>query len=183
VRQYTSNHEGEELMGMDLSTKGGVEWEPGAYEGYLERMEKRFKKFTTQNEDGSEKTEDRSFVIWHLGLSEEGFENVTLTAVSSAPPWGPKAKPRGWASAILRRPIGDDEHFNEDDLRHKPVMINVVLKTNDRGTFAEVESLSPVRTKKGGKKAEEPKERELTEQDVEDMNKSIGSDDDQQKAS
>jgi hypothetical protein len=170
-------------MGMDLSTKGGVEWEPGAYEGYLAKLEKRFKKFTTRNEDGTEETEDRSFVIWHLGLSEEGFENVTLTAVSSAPPWGPKAKPRKWASAILRRTLGDNEKFNEDDLKGKPVMLNVVLKETDRGTFAEIDSLSPVRSKgKGSKKDETPKERELTEQDVEDMNKSLGKDD-QQKAS
>jgi hypothetical protein len=82
-------------MGMDLSTTGGVEWEPGAYEGYLMKLEKRFKKFTTKNEEtGVEETEDRHFVIWHLGVGEEGYENVTLTAVSSAPPWGPKSKAR-----------------------------------------------------------------------------------------
>jgi hypothetical protein len=171
-------------MGMDLSTTGGVEWEPGAYEGYLIKLEKRFKKFTTINEKtGAEEAEDRHFVIWHLGLSEEGFENVTLTAVSSAPPWGPKTKARRWASAILRRHLGDDEHFNEDDLKNKPVMINIFMKETDRGTFAEVESLAPVRKGKGsGPKA--PKKQELTEDDEKAMNEVFDSvDDDQQKAS
>jgi hypothetical protein len=158
-------------LGMDLSTTGGVEWEPGAYEGYLFKLEKRFKKFTTVNEEtGVEETEDRNFVIWHLGLSEEGFENVTLTAVSSAPPWGPKSKARGWANAILRRTLGDDEKFNEDDLKDKPVMINIFMKETDRGTFAEVASLTPVRKKKSGKtnnKREEKKD--LTEAELQEM--------------
>jgi hypothetical protein len=148
---------------MDLSTKGGVEWEPGAYEGYLLKLEKRFKKFTETHDDGSETTEDRSFVIWAFGISEEGYENVTLTAVSSAPPWGPKCKPRKWANAILRRTLGDDEQFNEDDLKGKPVMLNVVLKETDRGTFAEIDSLSPVRSKKASSKDASKDAKEMEE--------------------
>jgi hypothetical protein len=169
---------------MDLSTTGGVEWEPGAYEGYLFKLEKRFKKFTKVNEDGTEETEDRHFVIWHLGLSEEGFENVTLTAVSSAPPWGPKSKARGWASAILRRPLGDDEKFNEDDLKDKPVMINIFMKETDRGTFAEVASLTPVRKKKTNSKKKEEK-KDLTEAELQEMEEVFDavSDEPQQEAS
>jgi hypothetical protein len=127
-------------MGMDLSTTGSVSWE------YLIKLEKRHKVF---EKDGEK--EDRSFLIWHWGFSEEGFEDVTITSVSSAPPWGPKAKARKWAGAILRRTLGDDEKFNEDDLKGKPVILNIVLKETDRGTFAEVDSLSQVRSNKGSK--------------------------------
>jgi hypothetical protein len=175
-------------MGMDLSTTGGVEWEPGSYEGYLMKLEKRFKKFTTKNEEtGAEETEDRSFIIWHFGINEEGYEKVTLTAVSSAPPFGPKSKPRRWASAILRRTLGDDEKFNEDDLKGKPVMLNIFMKESDRGTFAEIESLSPVRKGKASptsKKEEAPKEEELSKADEELMDKTFKAvDSDEQKAS
>jgi len=179
-------------MGMDLSTTGGVEWEPGAYEGYLTKLEKRFKKFTLTNEEtGAEETEDRHFVIWHLGVGEEGYENVTLTAVSSAPPWGPKSKARKWVNAILRRTLSDDEKFNEDDLKNKPVMLNVILNETDRGTFAEIDSLSPVRKGKASSAAKKKKEaQEETAKEVEEqlsavdealMHKALG--DDQQKAS
>jgi hypothetical protein len=129
-------------MPLEFEATGGVEWEPGPYEGCLLKIEKRFKMFTA--EDGS--TEDRNFLIWHFAIDEEGYENVTLTAVSSTS-FGPKSKARAWANAILRRELEDGEKFTEDDLKNKPVVLNIVLKNKDRGTFAEVDSLAPVRKK------------------------------------
>jgi hypothetical protein len=129
-------------MSLEFEVTGGVTWEPGVYEGHLLKIEKRFKMFPA--EDGS--TEDRIFLIWTFAIDEEGFENATLTAVSSTS-FGPKSKARGWAGAILRRDLEDGEKISEEDLKGKPVMLNIVLRQKDKGTFAEVESLSAVRTK------------------------------------
>jgi hypothetical protein len=129
-------------MSLEFEVTGGVQWEPGVYEGHLLKIEKRFKMFT--KEDGF--TEDRSFLLWTFAIDEEGFENTTLTAVSSTS-FGPKSKARSWAGAILRRDLEDGERISEDDLKGKPVMLNIVLKQKEKGTFAEVESLSAVRTK------------------------------------
>jgi hypothetical protein len=130
-------------MTLEFETTSGVQWEPGPYEGHLTKIEKRFKQFRNE-EDGT--VENRDFLIWYFGIDEEGFENVTLTAVSSNS-WGPKSKARAWANAILRRELEDGEKFTADDLYNKPVIINVVLKNKSNGTFAEVESLAPVRKK------------------------------------
>lgn len=137
-------------------------------------MEKRFKKFTNTNENGVEVVEDRSFIIWHFAVDEEGFEGVTLTAISSTS-FGPKAKARRWAGAIRRKKYEDGEKVREDDLKGKPVILNVDLEENDRGMFAKVVDLSPVRSRKGASKKEDtPKGRELTEEDIQDMNDALG---------
>jgi hypothetical protein len=128
-------------MGLEFETTGSFEFEPGTYEGHLIKMEKRFKKF--MDADTGE-TEDRSFLIWYFAIDEEGYEDVTLTAISSCS-FGPKSKPRSWANAILRRKLGDHEKFNEDDLKNKPVMLSIENEDTDRGTFARITGLSPVR--------------------------------------
>ena len=84
------------------------------------------------------------FLIWYFAIDEEGYEDVTLTAISSCS-FGPKSKPRSWANAILRRKLGDHEKFNEDDLKNKPVMLSIENEETDRGTFARITGLSPVR--------------------------------------
>jgi len=130
-------------MSLEFEATAGVQWEPGVYEGHLIKIEKRYKIFTA--EDGT--TEDRAFLIWVFGVDEEeGFENVTITAVSSTS-FGPKSKARSWANAILRRELADGERFGAEDLYNRPVLLNITLRTKERGTFAEVESLSAVRAK------------------------------------
>jgi hypothetical protein len=129
-------------MSLEFEATAGIQWEPGVYEGHLIKIEKRYKMFTS--EDGT--TEDRSFLLWTFAIDEEGYENLTLTAVSSTS-FGPKSKARSWANAIFRRALADGEKFGAEDLYNRPVMLNITLRTKERGTFAEVESLSAVRTK------------------------------------
>jgi hypothetical protein len=163
-------------MGLEFEAGKGIEWEPGSYEGYLIRIEKKFKQFTKVDEKtGAEEKEDRSFYIWYFGISEEGFEDVTLTAVSSTS-FGPKSKGRAWANAILRRNLEDGEKFTEDDLKGKPVMLTITLKETDRGTFAEIAGLSPVRSKKKAGRSQDvsPKDRELSQKDLQDMEDALG---------
>ena len=127
-----------------MACTGSISFEPGPYEGHLIKMEQRSKQFVNKDEDGTEVKEYRSFYIWNFGIDEEGCEDVTLTAISSCS-FGPKSKPRSWANAILRRKLGDHEKFNEDDLKNKPVMLSIEHEETDRGTFARITGLSPVR--------------------------------------
>jgi hypothetical protein len=140
-------------MGLEFEATGSISFEPGPYEGHLIKIEKRFKKFTTTEEDGTEVIEDRSFYIWYFGIDEEGFEDVTLTAISSTS-FGPKSKARQWANAILRRKLEDGEKFNEEDLKGKPVILTIENEETERGTFAKVVGLAPVRSKKAPKQDE-----------------------------
>jgi hypothetical protein len=80
-------------VGLEFKTTGSSSFEPGPYEGHLLRMEKRSKKFTNKEENGKEVIEDRSFLIWHFAIDEEGYEDATLTTTSSVS-FGPNSKAR-----------------------------------------------------------------------------------------
>jgi hypothetical protein len=165
-------------MGMEFETTGSIQFEPGAYEGHLLKIQKRFKVFTTKDESGQEVREDRSFYLWYFAVDEEGFEDVTLTAISFTS-WGPKSKARSWANAILRRKLADGEKFTEDDLKNKPVLLHIDNEETDRGTFARIVNLTQVRAKAASrKKEEEPKERDLSEKDLKEMHDALDDNDD-----
>jgi hypothetical protein len=157
-------------MGQEWTTTGSVEFEPGAYEGHLLKIEKRQKVFVETDDDGNEVREDRSFLIWHFAVDEEGYENAVLTAVSSNS-WGPKSKARQWAGYILRNKLDDGVTVREDDLKGKPVVLNIDLEDTPRGTFAKITSLAQVRSSREGrassnKKAEAAEvEKHLDEQE------------------
>jgi hypothetical protein len=153
-------------MGLEFETTGSFEFEPGTYEGHLIKMEKRFKKF--MDADTGE-TEDRSFLIWYFAIDEEGYEDVTLTAISSVS-FGPKSKARRWAGNILRKKLPDNVKVREDDLKGRPVVLNVDSEETERGNFAEVVDLSPVRSKRPAKQAAPKEEPELSAEDEEAMN-------------
>jgi hypothetical protein len=156
-------------MGLQFETTGSISFEPGPYEGHLIKMEQRSKQFVNKDEDGTEVKEDRSFYIWNFGIDEEGFEDVTLTAISSTS-FGPKSKARAWANAILRRKLEDGEKFSEDDLKGKPVILTVENEETDRGTFAKVVGLAPVRSKKKTSKDGNRSDTvDLTEEELQQM--------------
>lgn len=163
-------------MGMEFETTGSVEFEPGAYEGHLIRMEKKHKIFSVTDDEGNETKEDRSFYIWYFAVDEEGYEDVTLTAISSTS-WGPKSKARRWAGYILGRKLGDNEKFTEDEMKGKPVMLTIENEENDRGTFAKIVELAPVRKKGRASKAQQ----ETKEDQVQQLEQHM--DDQEKKAS
>lgn len=156
-------------MGLEFETTGSISFEPGPYEGHLLRMEKRSKQFTNKDENGKEVVEDRSFLIWHFAIDEEGYEDVTLTAIRSVS-FGPKSKARRWAGNILRKKLPDNVKLREDDLKGHPVVLNVDSEETERGTFAKVVDLSPVRSKRPAKQAAPKEEPELSAEDEEAMN-------------
>jgi hypothetical protein len=156
-------------VGLEFETTGSISFEPGPYEGHLLKMESRSKQFTNKDEDGNDVVEDRSFIIWHFAIDEEGYEDVTLTAISSTS-FGPKSKARRWAGSILRRKLADGEKVREDELKGRPVILNVDNEETERGTFAKVIDLSPVRSKKKAAQAAPQEEPELSAEDKEAMN-------------
>jgi hypothetical protein len=155
-------------VGLEFETSGSISFEPGPYEGHLLKMEKRSKQFTNKDEDGNDVVEDRSFIIWHFAIDEEGYEDVTLTTISSTS-FGPKSKARRWAGNILRRKLADGEKVREDELKGRPVILNVDNEETERGTFAKVIDLSPVRSKKKAKQAASGETEPSAEEEV-DMN-------------
>ena len=156
-------------MGLEFEATGSISFEPGPYEGHLIKMEKHSKRFTNKQDDGTETTEDRSFVIWNFGIDEEDYEDVTLTAISSTS-FGPKSKARQWANAILRRKLEDGEKVREEDLKGKPVILTVENEETDRGTFAKVTGLAPVRSKKKADvSSKQPEKPEFTEEEIAEM--------------
>lgn len=160
-------------MGLEFEATGSISFEPGPYEGHLIKMESRNKPFTVKEDDGTETTEDRSFVIWNFGIDEEGYEDVTLTAISSVS-FGPKSKARRWAGNILRKKLPDNVKVREDDLKGRPVVLNVDSEETERGTFAKVTGLAPVRSKKKpAKNGNNSDTVDLTEEELADMEKAF----------
>jgi len=62
--------------------------------------------------------------------------------------FGPRTKARQWAEALLGRRIQSGESIDDADLIGKEGDLMVRLEETDRGTFAKVESVNPVRRKK-----------------------------------
>ncbi len=79
--------------------------------------------------------------------------------------FGSRAKARQWAEALLGRRIESGESIDENDLIGKEGDLMVRPEETDRGTFAKVESVNPVRKKKT-KVA--PLAAEIPDEDLED---------------
>jgi hypothetical protein len=150
-------------MGITMHATDSVEYEPGVYRARLQKVDEEESQFT------DEKTGEQKWqYIWTFELLDQGYEGNTLTGWSSTN-FGPRAKARAWAEALIGRQIQSGENISGDDLVGKECDLMITLKTGDRGTFAKVESVNPVRKKKG--KAEKPAKEstEANEEDFEDI--------------
>lgn len=151
-------------MGITMHATDSVEYEPGVYRARLQKVDEQESQFM-DDATGEPKWQ----YIWTFELLDEGYEGNTLTGWSSTN-FGPKAKARAWAEALIGRQITSGENISGDDLLGKECDLMITLKTGDRGTFAKVESVNPVRKKKKGEagKTEKPaKELKINEEDLE----------------
>lgn len=116
-----------------------VSWEPGAYRARLKGIEEA---------DGSnfETGEPEKYRRWTFEIREEGFEGTELSA-SSTMAFGPLSKARRWVEALLGRKVERGEKIGLADLQGLEVDLGVVLKETDRGSFAKIDSVNPVRKK------------------------------------
>ena len=128
-------------MTITFTATHGADFEPGVYRAKLKELE------TAESSIVDEKTGQPGFYTrWTFELLDEGYEGHTLRGNSSMN-FGPRAKARQWAEALLGRRIESGESIDEDDLIGMEGDLMVRLEETDRGTFAKVESVNPVRRK------------------------------------
>jgi len=140
-------------MSISLTATDAADYEAGAYRAKLIDLE------TAEGSVVDEKTgQPRPYIRWTFELLEEGYEARTIRGNSSTN-FGPQAKARAWAEALLGRKITAGEQVSEDDLSGKECILMVTLEETDRGVFAKVDSVNPIRqskTKAGANSAEQP---------------------------
>jgi hypothetical protein len=104
------------------------------------------------------------FVKWYFELLEEGYEGQTIRGQSSIPEiFTAATKTWQWAQALLGRPIRPGEEIDLKGLIGNECMLTLGHKETERGTFATVEAVNPIRRKKPKKQA--PPEPEPVEED------------------
>ena len=88
------------------------------------------------------------FVKWYFELLEEGCEGQTIRGQSSVPESFTSAtKMWQWAQGLLGRPIRPGESIDLEDLIGNECMLTLGHNETDRGTFATVDAVNPVRRK------------------------------------
>lgn len=129
-------------MSVSFTATDTPDYEAGIYRARLVGLE------TAEGSVLDEKTgRPRPYIKWTFELLEEGYEGRTIRGNSSTN-FGPQAKPRAWAEALLQRTIAAGEQVDEDDLLGKECDLMVTLEETDRGVFAKVDSVNPVRHRK-----------------------------------
>jgi hypothetical protein len=129
-------------MSVSFTATDTADYEAGVYRARLVDLE------TTEGSVVDDKTgRPRPYIKWTFELLEEGYEARTIRGNSSTN-FGPQAKARAWAGALLGRTIAAGEQVGEDDLIGKDCDLMVTLEETDRGVFAKVDSVNPVRQRK-----------------------------------
>jgi hypothetical protein len=152
-------------MGVTFTATDSIEYEPGVYRARLKELE------VAESSILDEKTgQPGLYMKWTFDLLDDGYEGHTLRGNSSMN-FGPRAKARAWAEGLLARKIESGESIDEDDLIGKECDLMIRMEETDRGTFARVESVNPVRKKKGTRKEEEKTDKavEEAEKDFDDI--------------
>jgi hypothetical protein len=157
-------------MGIQMHATDSVEYDPGIYRAKLQKVDEQESQFT-DDVTGEPKWQ----YIWTFELLEEGYEGNTLTGWSSTN-FGPRAKARAWAEALVGRQINSGENISGDDLIGKECDLMITLKSGDRGSFAKIESVNPRRRRKGESSSSSSAARkpakenvEINEEDFEDL--------------
>jgi hypothetical protein len=150
-------------MGVEMHATDSVEYDPGIYRAKLQKVDEQESQFT-DDVTGEPKWQ----YIWTFELLEEGYEGNTLTGWSSTN-FGPRAKARAWAEALVGRQINSGENISGDDLIGKECHLMVSLKSGDRGSFAKIESVHPPRQRKTDKAQKPAQDTKIDDEDWEDI--------------
>ena len=107
------------------------------------------------------------FVKWFFELLEDDYEGQTIRGQTSIPEsFTTATKMWQWAQGLLGRAIQPGESIDLEDLIGNECMLTIGHKETERGTFATVDAVNPVRRKKPKKQA--PPEPSEVEEDDED---------------
>jgi len=128
-------------MAIKFTATYSGDYAPGVYRAKLKELE------TAESSIVDEKTgQPGLYTRWTFELLDEGYEGHMLRGNSSMN-FGPRAKARQWAEALLGRRIGRGESIYEHELIGKEGDLMVRLEETNRGTFPKVESVNPIRQK------------------------------------
>jgi hypothetical protein len=127
--------------------------EPGVYRAKL----KTILETTRQNFD--DPTIEEPCYDWTFTVVEEGFEGTELRGRTSDS-FGPRSKAREWVTGLVGRKIEAGDKFELDDLVGKECDLSIVHKETERGTFANIQSVNPVRKNRAQDKEEAQKARD-----------------------
>jgi hypothetical protein len=126
---------------LRFTATGATKFVPGPYQGVLVMIERKYKQV---EKDGTK--EERPYHRWIFEVLTEGYEGMTLSALTSTSfgvgPAGP-AKGRRYAEVILGRELHTGEQFTPEDLYNKPVTLHIDNETTGRGTFARIIQIAP----------------------------------------
>jgi hypothetical protein len=111
------------------------------------------------------------FVKWFFELLEEDYEGQTIRGQSSVPEsFTAGTKMWQWAQGLLGRAIQPGESIDLEDLIGNECMLTLGHKETDRGTFATVDAVNPVRRKKPKRQPDpEPVEEDEDGEDDDDL--------------
>jgi hypothetical protein len=116
-----------------------VTLDPGVYRAKLKTIEEAER----SNFDTGEPESCRD---WMFEVVEEGFEGTSLKGRTSMS-FAPRSKAREWVEGLLARKISTGEKLGLEELLGKECDLSIVHKDTDRGTFANISSVNPVRKK------------------------------------
>lgn len=132
--------------------------EAGAYRARLKDIEE----YTGTKFQSDEPEEKYTFVF---ELLEEGYEGQTLTRKNvNAETFAPSSTARMIVEGVLGRKVEKGEEIEKPDLVGRECDLSISLNETERGTFANVDKVMPVRKKK--RSAEQAESKQL--RDVKD---------------
>lgn len=136
---------------MALFEATEVTLEPGVYRAKLKTVEE-------STWLGYNSGQEEPCIRWVFEITEEGSEDQSIDAKSSTA-FGPNSKARAWSEALLARKIEAGEKLDPPDLLGKECDLSVKLVEKERGTYANIESVNPVRKK--SRKAEKEQSKQV----------------------
>lgn len=128
---------------MILTATENEVYEAGIYRLRLQAIED---KTGTVTDKATGESKPSIYLRWVFDILEEGFEGKIISANSSTA-FGPFAKARGWAEALLARPLHPNEPIDTEALPGYEVMATLKIIDKNGTKYNEIEALAPVRRK------------------------------------
>lgn len=128
-----------------------IDLENGAYRARLKDIEEyRGTKYQ------SDEPEDKLKFVFEL--LEEDYEGQTLTRSNVRHTMAPRSTARAIVEGLIGRSVEKGDNFSKEDLIGRECDLSISLNETDRGTFANIDSVLPVRKKKRSAEQAESKQ-------------------------